>query len=120
MSDLQCPARVFLARDDLPSARVDSVTAVERIAARYAVSSADSVDPGWFDDIVDRHRGEAVVIVAPAAVISGWLREVGRTVQPHDVLAFEVDSDGWRACAVVTGPIPIQRHSASWDSSREP
>ena len=111
MSDLQCPARVFLVRDDLSVARVEAAVDGERIAGRYAVSPGHPADAGWLDDVVDRHRGEAVLVVAPHDVISGWLRQVGRHVDPGDVLAFDVDSDGWRARAVVTGPIPIQPRS---------
>lgn len=109
MSDLQCPARVYLARNDLPPGRVRSAVEGEQIAAEYAVPPDHPVGSAWLDDIIDRHRGEAVLVVAPVAVITGWLHDAGRRVNPADVLAFDVDSDGWRARAVVTGPIPIQR-----------
>ncbi len=109
MSDLQCPARVYLARDDLPPMRVSAAVEGERIAAEYAVTPDDGVDAAWLDAIVDRHRGEAVLVIAPLAVVVAWLRDAGRNVHPRDVLAFDVDSDGWRARAVVTGPIPIHR-----------
>ena len=108
MSDLQCPARVYLARDDLPATRVQAAVADEHLAGRYAVAPGDSVGADWLDDLVDRHRGEALLVVAPVEVLIGWLAEAGRRVAPVDVLAFDIDSDGWRARAV-TGPIPIQR-----------
>ena len=52
-----------------------------------------------------------MIVVAPVEVITSWLLGAGRHVKPADVLSFEIDSDGWRARAVVTGPIPIQRPS---------
>ena len=52
-------------------------------------------------------------MVAPVEVLTAWLLGAGRRVQPVDVLAFDIDSDGWRARAVVTGPIPIQRPHGS-------
>ena len=112
MSDLQCPTRVYLARDDLPPERVRSAVEGERIACEYAVAPQDPVDSAWLDAVVDRHRGEAVLVIAPRPVVVAWLRDAGRNVDPRDVLAFDVDSDGWRARAVVTGPIPIQRPAA--------
>lgn len=111
MSDLQCPARVFLARDDLPGARVEAAVEGEHIAGRYAIPPGGPADCTWLDGIADRHRGEAVIVVAPVEVITSWLLGAGRHVKPADVLSFEIDSDGWRARAVVTGPIPIQRPS---------
>lgn len=119
MSDLQCPARVFLARDDLPAERVEAVVDGEHIAGRYAVPSGEPSDLAWVEDLVDRHRGESVLVVAPHEVISGWLHQVGRRVDPGDVLAFNVDSDGWRAQAVVTGPIPIQVRDPDRDPERD-
>jgi hypothetical protein len=113
MSDLQCPARVFLARDDLPSERVEAVVEGEHIAGRYAVPAGEPADSSWLDGVADRHRGEAVLVVAPVEVLTAWLLGAGRRVQPVDVLAFDIDSDGWRARAVVTGPIPIQRPHGS-------
>jgi hypothetical protein len=71
MSDLQCPARVYLARNDLPPGRVRSAVEGEQIAAEYAVPPDHPVDSAWLDDIIDRHRGEAVLVVAPVAVITG-------------------------------------------------
>ena len=64
MSDLQCPARVYLARNDLPPGRVRSAVEGEQIAAEYAVPPDHPVGSAWLDDIIDRHRGEAVLVPA--------------------------------------------------------
>lgn len=75
MSDLQCPARILLARTR------DAVPRGERLAATYAV-------PVDLEDLADRHRGETVAVV-------------GEHGYPADLVLLEVNADGTR---VTPGP----------------
>lgn len=77
MSDLQCPARLLLVRvrpDDGPLARR---LAEERVVAEYAA-------PADLEDLADRHRGEAVLVIGE--------HDLG----PGDLLLVEIDADGRR------------------------
>ena len=75
MSDLQCPARILLARE-----RPAGGVAGERLAATYD-------GPVDLDALADRHRGETVLVVGPIPA-------------EHDlgtvVVLVEVDADGRR------------------------
>ena len=105
MSDLQCPARLFLLGGSSPPApsvvaalRGQRVVAVygpepgsdseSEVASRLAdelgtaVATTDSLD-----DVADRHRGEAVVVV-------------GDHGYDEPLVAVEIDADGMR----VTSP----------------
>lgn len=60
MSDLQCPARLFLLRPATADvARVAEQLAGERLVA---VHEEDEVPPD-LAELADRHRGEAVLVV---------------------------------------------------------
>ena len=75
VSDLQCPARILLARE-----RPDGGLAGERLAGTYD-------GPVDLDALADRHRGETVLVVGPIPA-------------EHDlgaaVVLVEVDADGLR------------------------
>lgn len=75
MSDLQCPARIFLAREGDVD-RLAAVTAPERIAATYDA-------PVDLEDLADRYRGEAVVVLGEHGYGDG-------------VVLLEIDGDGTR------------------------
>ncbi|QZY30203.1 hypothetical protein [Nocardioides coralli] len=91
MTDLHCPARIFLLRPGPGSEAVlERLVAVERVTATYhRVASSDGAD---LADLADRHRGEAVVVVGE---------------HPHrpDLALVEVDADGER---VVPLTVPDQ------------
>ena len=71
MSDLQCPARILLARE-----RSVGALSGERLVATYDA-------PVDLDELADRHRGETVLVVGE----HGY--------GPGDVL-LEMDADGRR------------------------
>ena len=96
MSDLQCPARIFLARED--QARDGISLRGERIAQVYSGSAALVA----LEDIADQHRGEAVLVVGDAGAIAATLARLafppaapGRLENGAYVL-LEHDADGWR------------------------
>jgi hypothetical protein len=116
VSDLQCPARVVLATSDvLPSlvgerySGVFAAAAVASDARALAAATAfaqqvnceleridAAVDAPAFkralDELSDVYRGEAIVAVAPLAMI----REVvGRAADAAKPLFVEIDSSGW-------------------------
>jgi len=80
VSDLQCAARFVLVRT-LPAnglrARLPGPLAEERLAATYDA-------PVDLDDLADRHRGEAVLVVGEHGF------------GPAPVVLVEVDADGRR------------------------
>lgn len=76
MSDLQCAARLLLVRGQ-PHGPLARRLADERIVAEY-------VAPVDLDELADRHRGEAVLVVGD--------HDLG----PGDVLLVEIDADGRR------------------------
>lgn len=83
MSDLQCPARLYVV---WPSAGDDAAALVppgERMAAVYE-------RPDDLASVADLHRGEAVLVVVDAA-----LPETP-DLAPGDVVGLELDGDGWR------------------------
>ncbi len=80
MSDLQCAARFVLVRARLAPGeelRLPRPLAAERLAATYDA-------PVDLDELADRHRGEAVLVVGE--------HEFG----PAPVVLVEVDADGRR------------------------
>lgn len=80
MSDLQCAARFVLVRAlpaDGLSGRLPGPVAEERLAATYDA-------PVDLDELADRHRGEAVLVVGEHGF------------GPASVVLVEVDSDGRR------------------------
>ena len=80
MSDLQCAARFVLVRArPAPGSelRLPGPLAAERLAATYDA-------PVDLDELADRHRGEAVLVVGE--------HEFG----PAPVVLVEVDADGRR------------------------
>jgi hypothetical protein len=76
MSDLQCAARILLVRDR-PAGALPGPLAEERLAATYDA-------PVDLDDLADRHRGEAVLVVGEHGF------------GPAPVVLVEVDADGRR------------------------
>ncbi len=100
MSDLQCPARLFLlSGSGPPPASVVSALHGQRVVVVYGPPAAGELvswladelgaavstgHPGAsFDDLADRHRGEAVVVVGD---------------HDHDapLVLVEIDADGSR------------------------
>ena len=85
MSDLQCAARILLVRErpaGSPSVRLPGALAEERLAATYDA-------PVDLDELADRHRGEAVLVVGehgfgPAAVVLVEVDADGRRVTSWD------------------------------------
>lgn len=105
MGDLQCPARIYVAaalaaRDNGERLRH------ERIAAVYEMVRPVDAVRDTLEEIADRHRGEAVLVVGETDLVSGALRGLvagwpARAWSDADeVLALEADADGWR----VVGP----------------
>ena len=100
MTDLQCPARVFLARED--QAR-DGISPTERLRGeRIAQVYGGSAALAALEDIADQHRGEAVLVVGDAGAIAATLARLafppaapGRPENGAYVL-LEHDADGWR------------------------
>ena len=80
MSDLQCPARILLARERPPDG-----LAVERLAATYDA-------PVDLEDLADRHRGEAVLVV-------------GEHPYGPDRVVVEIDADGRRVTEWDVDPV---------------
>jgi hypothetical protein len=92
VSDLQCPVRVYVARQD---AAHDPPAGI-RLADVLRWTAADLADVrGAFDGLADRYRGETVLVVLDAdglrrvAEWSGTRAGGGR-------LVLECDADGWR------------------------
>lgn len=78
MSDLQCPARIVLARTR------DAVPQGERFAASYDA-------PVDLDGLADLHRGETVLVV-------------GEHGYDEDAVLCEVDADGVRLSSTSRDP----------------
>ena len=76
MSDLQCAARILLARE-----RPVGGLSGERLAATYDA-------PVDLDELADRHRGETVLVVGPIPA--------AHDLGPAAVVLVEVDADGRR------------------------
>ena len=90
MTDLQCPARVLVARH---GARTPDVAAV------YTWSAADVGDVrASLDAIADRHRGESVLVLVSEperAAVLAWAGSLGNAAD-DDALVLEGDASGWR------------------------
>jgi hypothetical protein len=85
VSDLQCPAIVILtARDDGAAARPG-----EHVAGVFRVGGDGAALRREIDALADRHRGETVTVVAPAAAIAELMGD-GRDVR------LSIDAAGWR------------------------
>jgi broad specificity phosphatase PhoE len=100
VSDLQCPARIFLAREDRPR---DAIPLTERLRGeRIAHVYTRSVALAVLEEIADRHRGEAVLVVGRGADIAGTLAALACPPSPSGYVAngeyvlLEHDADGWR------------------------
>ena len=88
MSDLQCPARIVLARSTVSESALADLRRRERVVVE--VRTPPTVD---LDELADLHRGEAVLVVSDEG--------------PHvdagpDVLVVEIDGDGRRYSASST------------------
>ena len=86
MSDLQCPARILLARSGFAAAELAALVDRENVAR--TITSDTAVD---LDALADLHRGETVLVVCDAG--------------PHvdrgsDVVLVEIDGDGRRVSEV--------------------
>ena len=99
MSDLQCPARIFLARED--QAR-DGIPLTERRGERIAQVYSGSAALAALEDIADRHRGEAVLVVGDVGTIAATLARLAfppaasRYLENGAYVLLEHDADGWR------------------------
>ena len=95
MSDLQCPARVYVA---MPG-DVEPYPSGVRIASVYTWSAGEVSDVRTaLDDLADRHRGESVLVLvddSQRAQILGWARSAGGP-GAEGALVLEGDSTGWR------------------------
>ena len=86
MSDLQCPARILLARSGVDDVELAELVARENVAR--TITSDALVD---LDALADLHRGETVLVVSDSG--------------PHvdrgsDVVLVEIDADGQRISGV--------------------
>jgi hypothetical protein len=131
MGDLQCPARVFVAAPNgrLAAPELTDRLRAERVSAVYAAPGTDAerVGPavakalgaGWspqprlaespaevFGDIADRHRGEAVLVLADPGVLAAVTGSARAATGP--LTALEADGDGWRM--VSPPPLPASGH----------
>jgi hypothetical protein len=125
VSDLQCPARIHLVREDRLEAGV-RLAARERIAHVYGTSEAAAAEAAEaaailgvrssvldvagdtsgehllvaLDDVADRHRGEAVLVVVDDAAIVATLAALalgpGGPRDDEASALLERDADGWR------------------------
>ena len=82
MSDLHCPARILLVRDH-PDEQLAARLRSERVVATYDA-------PADLDELADRHRGEAVLVVGEhdhgdAAVVLVEIDADGLRTTPWDV-----------------------------------
>jgi hypothetical protein len=100
VSDLQCPARIFLARAD--QAR-DGIPLTERLRGeRIAQVYSGSAALAELEDIADRHRGEAVLVVGDVGSIAETLARLAfppaasRYLENGAYVPLEHDADGWR------------------------
>lgn len=113
MSDLQCPATVFLlspevvAHSDMPEQRLSLVIFARDIPSHSAALSfgarhgceTRAADighgslSGQIAELADMYRGEQVAIIARAEIICQALR---LSTPPTAAVALAVDSDGWR------------------------
>ena len=96
MSDLQCPARVYVATAGETQQRPSGV----QIASVYTWPAGEVPDVRVaLDELADRHRGESVLVLvdeAQRAAISRWARSVGGQDGAEGPLVLEGDLDGWR------------------------
>ena len=96
MSDLQCPARVYVATPDEADPQPSGV----RIASVYTWSAGEVADVrAALDDLADRHRGESVLVLvdeAQRAEIGRWAGSAGGQDRADGPLVLEGDADGWR------------------------
>ncbi len=101
MGDLQCPARIYVAGPWAAGGAGDRLRH-ERIAGVYQVAEPVEQARALLEDLADRHRGEAVLVVGDTALVSGALRGLvaGWSAQgwsdANAVVAMEADADGWR------------------------
>ncbi|MGV1009443.1 MAG: hypothetical protein ACOYBY_12640 [Dermatophilaceae bacterium] len=101
MGDLQCPARVYVAGVAL-AREAEQRLSHERVAAVYRLEGSPEAVRTQLEAIADRHRGEAVLVLGDASlmsaalggIVSGW--RVGDPLGAGTVRALEADADGWR------------------------
>ncbi len=85
MSDLQCAARILLARPSIGADALARLAEREHAARTITAEPADAaVD---LAEVADLHRGETVLVVTD----TGPHADRGR-----DLLLVEIDADGWR------------------------
>ena len=96
MSDLQCPALVYVVTGGDANQRPAGV----RIASVYTWSADEVSDVrAALDDLADRHRGESVLVLvdeAQGALVRSWARSAGAPDGADGPLVLEGDADGWR------------------------
>jgi hypothetical protein len=101
MGDLQCPARVYVA-DAVAADLARGWLSHERIAGIHRLDGTTQQVRAQLEDIADRHRGEAVLVVGEPDVVSaalrGWVAgwRADATWAPDALVALEADADGWR------------------------
>ena len=82
MSDLQCPARILLARSGVDEAELAALVAGENVALTITADAAVDLDA-----LADLYRGETVLVVCDA----------GPHVERGSALVLvEIDADGRR------------------------
>lgn len=91
MSDLQCPARLYVAWPRAGAAGEETLP--ERLVPGEHLAAVLTCPPGTSPDltaVADLHRGEAVLVLVSGA--PAFLPEL----QPGDVVPLTVDGDGWQ------------------------
>jgi hypothetical protein len=116
MSDLQCPATLWLAATTGDAGGLDAADVAARLADRRIAlvhgdraggrtaetvgdllgvpvhAGTDVTAPDTLQDLADQHRGESVLVVADAEALG---RVLGAAPDPGTLVEVSVDADGW-------------------------
>lgn len=84
MSDLQCAARILLARPSVGADALARLADREHVARTITAERAD--EPVDLAEVADLHRGETVLVIADTGPHAD---------RDRDLLLVEIDGDGW-------------------------
>ena len=97
MSDLQCPARLYVAR---PASEAEATSFAESVRAEHVTARVDLRGRAPdLQQVADVHRGEGVLVLVDVAPTALPGLAVG------EVLLCEVDSDGVRVVGSDVGEL---------------